>query len=82
MKMLNTARTILLVLSLTALAAPSQAAPRNSRDNGTPLELFNALQQRCHEMVGKEEREGEGRGHIGQLQVQRFSECMTGRPFM
>jgi hypothetical protein len=81
MKTLNVARTIVLVLSLTTLAAPSQAAPRtNARDNGTPVELFNSLQQRCHEMVGKEEREGEGRGHMGQLQVQRFSDCTMGRP--
>ena len=77
MKTLNIARTIVLVFSLTTLAAPSQAAPRtNTRDNGTSLE------QRCHEMVGKEGREGEGRGHMGQLQVQRFSDCMMGRPQM
>jgi hypothetical protein len=69
-----------LALCLIALAAPSQAAPPRTRDSATPLELFNSLQQRCHEIVGKEEREGEGRGRTGQLQVQRFSECMMGRP--
>ena len=39
-----------------------------------------SLEQKCHELVGKEEREGEGRGHIGHLQVQRFSDCMMGMP--
>ena len=73
----GTARAIVLALSIIALANPSHAAPRtNGRDNGSSLE------QRCHEMVGKEEREGEGRSHIGQLQVQRYSDCMMGRPFM
>lgn len=75
MKTLSTSRTIVLALSIIALATPTQAAPRtNARDNGTSLE------QRCQAMVGKEEREGEGRGHTGQFQVQRFSDCMMGRP--
>jgi|GEM_PF-1957931 hypothetical protein len=75
MNTLTTARTIVLVFSLIALAAPSQAAQRtNARDHGPSLE------QKCHELVGKEEREGEGRGHIGHLQVQRFSDCMMGMP--
>ena len=75
MKTLTTARTIVLVFSLIALAAPSQAAQNTkARDNGASLE------QKCHELVGKEEREGEGRGHIGHLQVQRFSDCMMGMP--
>jgi hypothetical protein len=29
-------------------------------------------------MVGKEAPEGEGRGHAGHFQAQRFSDCMTG----
>jgi hypothetical protein len=29
--------------------------------------------------MGKEQYEGEGRGHIGQMQAQRFSDCMMGR---
>jgi hypothetical protein len=75
MKTLTTARTIVLVFSLIALAAPSQAAQRTkARDNGTSLE------QRCYEMVGKQEYEGEGRSHVGQFQVQRFSDCMMGAP--
>jgi hypothetical protein len=76
MNTLNTVRTIVLALSLVALAAPLQAAPRTQAgDHGTSLE------QTCREKVGREEREGEGRGHMGQLQVQRFSECMMGRPY-
>ena len=68
-------RTIVLVFALVALAAPSQAAQKTkARDNGVSLE------QKCHELVGREEREGEGRGHIGQFQVQRFSDCMMGMP--
>ena len=72
MNTLSTARTIALVFSLIALAAPSHAAPRT---NGTSLE------QTCQKTVGKEEREGEGRSHIGQLKVQRFSNCMMGLPY-
>ena len=67
-------RTIVLVLSLVAAAASSQAAyAQRARDNSASQE------QRCREMVGKEATEGEGRAHIGQLQAQRFSECMMGR---
>jgi hypothetical protein len=72
----NTLKTIVLAVSLLALAVPAQAAPRTqARDHGPSLE------QTCRDKVGGEEREGEGRGHIGQLQVQRFSECMMGRPY-
>jgi hypothetical protein len=31
-------------------------------------------------MVGKETVEGEGRGHMGQMQAQRLSDCMMGMP--
>jgi hypothetical protein len=62
-------RMILLVVSLIALAAPSHAAQKTS------------LEKKCHEMVGKEVREGTGENsHVGQLQVQRFSDCMMGTP--
>ena len=75
MKTLSTVRTIVLAFSLIVLAPPSQAAQRTkARDNGTSLE------QTCQELVGREEREGEGRSHIGQFQVQRFSDCMMGAP--
>ena len=70
-------RTIVLVFSLIALAAPSHAAP------GTKSKVENAAstEKRCHEMVGKEQYDGEGRSHIGQFQVQRFSDCMMGVPY-
>jgi hypothetical protein len=58
-------RTILLVLSLIVVAAPSYAA---------------SLEQKCREMVGNEEPEAEGRSNVGRLQVQRFSDCMMGTP--
>jgi hypothetical protein len=62
-------RMILLVFSLIVLAAPSHAAQKSS------------MEKKCHEAVGNEEREGEGgRSHVGQLQVQRFSDCMMGAP--
>ena len=62
-------RMILLTISLMVVAAPSYAAQKPS------------LEKRCQDLVGKEDREGEGgRSHIGQLQVQRFSDCMMGAP--
>jgi hypothetical protein len=72
---MNTLKTIVLALSLVALATPSLAAPRSqARDHGQSLE------QTCREQVGKEQYEGEGRSHMGQFQVQRFSDCMMGTP--
>jgi len=65
-------RTIVLAFSLIALAAPSQAAPKTTAKHNDAL-----LEQRCREMVGKEQYEGEGRGG-GRLQTQRFGECMMG----
>ena len=53
----------MLGLSLVALTAPSLQA---------------ATPQECREMVGKETPEGEGRGHAGHFQAQRFSDCMMG----
>ena len=68
-----TVRMIVLLLSLAALAAPSEAAQRTkARDNGASLE------QKCREMIGKEVGEGEGRGGAGRLQAQRWSDCMMG----
>ena len=67
-------RTIVVTFSLLALVASAHAAPRsNARDRDTTLE------KRCQEQMGKEQSEGEGRSHIGQFQVQRFSDCMMGR---
>ena len=71
--MITTMRTIVLGLSLVALAAPSlQAAPRSKASDDVSQE------QRCRDMVGKETTEGEGRSHIGHFQAQRFSDCMMG----
>ena len=62
-------KTIVLVLSLIALATPSLAAQNSS------------LEKMCRELVGKEEPEAtDGKSHIGQLNVQRFSDCMMGAP--
>jgi hypothetical protein len=66
-------RTIVLAFSLIALAAPSQAAQKTAKHNDALLE------QKCREMVGKEQYEGEGRGG-GRLQAQRFGECVMGTP--
>jgi hypothetical protein len=62
-------RTIALFFALIVLAAPVHAAQRTS------------LEKKCQELIGNEEREGEGgRSHVGQMQVQRFSDCMMGVP--
>ena len=60
-------RMILLTISLIVLAGPSYAAQRQS------------LEQNCRVLVGKEEPEGtDGKSHMGQLNVQRFSDCLLG----
>ena len=68
-------RTIVLVLSLIALAAPAQAAQKTHarREN-------QSLGQKCRAMVGQETVEGEGRSHKGQMQAQRLSDCRMGLP--
>ena len=68
-------RTIILVLSLIALAAPAQAAQKTHARHEN-----QSLEQKCRAMVGKEQTEGEGRSHMGQMQAQRFSDCMIGMP--
>lgn len=67
-------RSVLIAIFVVSLASASQAAPRNDpgADNGT------VVVKHCRDMVGKETTEGEGRAHIGQLQAQRFSECVIG----
>jgi hypothetical protein len=63
-------RTIVVVLSLMALATSFSAA--QSRPS---------LEKQCRQMVGKEVPEAtDGRSHEGQLNVQRFSDCMMGVP--
>jgi hypothetical protein len=63
-------RTIVVVLSLMALAIPSFAAQSKP-----------SLEKLCRELVGREEPEAtDGKSHMGQLNVQRFSDCMMGLP--
>lgn len=33
----------------------------------------------CRDLVGREQYEGEGRSHEGQMNVHRFSDCMMGK---
>ena len=63
-------RTIVVVVSLMALLCPSFAAQSNP-----------SLEKLCRQLVGKEEPEAtDGKSHMGQLNVQRFSDCMMGVP--
>jgi hypothetical protein len=62
-------RTIVVMLSFIVLATSSYAAQRPS------------LEKMCRQLVGKEEPEAtDGKSHMGQLNVQRFSDCMMGMP--
>jgi hypothetical protein len=62
-------KTIVLTLSLIAVATTSHAAQRSS------------LEKDCRALVGKEEPEAtDGKSHMGQLNVQRFSDCLMGVP--
>jgi len=76
MKAFMTAMGVMVLeFSLIASAVPSQAAQQTkARRDGASLE------QTCRDLAGKEEREGEGRSHMGQFHVQRFSDCMMGTP--
>ena len=61
-------KTIVLMLSFVMLTTASHAAPRS-------------LEKECRALVGKEEPEGtDGKSHMGQLNVQRFSDCLMGAP--
>lgn len=68
-------RTIVLVLSLMALAAPSYAASKakGNADN-------EATMKHCREVAGKEVGEGEMRSGMNRHIVQRWSDCMMGMP--
>ena len=62
-------RKLLLALALVALATSSHAAQKSS------------LAKDCRALVGKEEPEAtDGKSHMGQLNVQRFSDCLMGGP--
>ena len=61
-------KTTVLMLSLIMLTTASHAAPRS-------------VQKDCRALVGKEEPEGtDGKSHMGQFNVQRFSDCLMGVP--
>jgi hypothetical protein len=71
-------RTTVLVLCLVALAAPSQAAQR-TKASKAPDDLATRPQM-CRAIVGREMPEAtDGRSHEGQLNVQRFSDCLMGK---
>jgi hypothetical protein len=65
---------IVLAFSLIALALPAHAAQQPKAQDASSME------NRCRGLVGREVTEGTGHdSHVGQLQVQRFSDCMMGR---
>jgi len=65
-------RIITLVFSLVAFALPCQAAQKQP--------VLTSLAKKCRQIVGPEEPEAtDGRSHVGQLNVQRFSDCLMGR---
>ena len=66
-------RTIVVALSLMALAAPSYAAPK-AKGNGDN----EVTMKHCREVAGKEVGEGEMRSGINRHVVQRWSDCMMG----
>jgi hypothetical protein len=71
-------RTTVLVLCLVALAAPSQAAQR-TKPSKAPDDMATRAQM-CRAIVGREMPEAtDGRSHEGQLNVQRFSDCLMGK---
>jgi hypothetical protein len=70
-------RKIALVLCLLAFAAPSHAAQK-TRAKAPDVA---SMEKKCRAMVGREAAEAtDGRSHEGQLNVQRFSDCMMGAP--
>jgi hypothetical protein len=70
-------RMIALVLCLLAFGAPSHAAQKT---RATAPDVAS-MEKKCRAMVGREVPEAtDGRSHEGQLNVQRFSDCMMGAP--
>ena len=66
-------RMVALAFSLVAMTCPADAAKQNGKHD-------QSLESKCRAMVGKEPAEGEGRSHMGQMNMHRFSECMMGMP--
>jgi hypothetical protein len=71
-------KKIVLVLSLIVLAGPASAAPNRHDQAGAQA---GTLEKKCHEIMANQQVEGEGRSHMAQLQMQRFSNCMMGEPY-
>src|SRR5262245_27654506 len=71
-------RQLVLVLCLVALAAPSQAAQK-TKPSKAPDDMATRAQM-CRAIAGREAPEAtDGRSHEGQLNVQRFSDCLMGK---
>ena len=69
-------RIITLVFCLTAFALPCHAAQKQPQKQPD----LTSLAKKCRQIVGPEEPEAtDGRSHVGQLNVQRFSDCLMGR---
>jgi len=68
-------RMIALVLCVVAFAAPSHAAQKSR----ATVQDVASMEKKCRAIVGREVPEAtDGRSHEGQLNVQRFSDCMMG----
>jgi hypothetical protein len=69
-------KMLVVLASLMALADPSHAAQKTKATQDTALTA-----KKCRQIVGREEPEAtDGKSHMGQLNVQRFSDCMMGTP--
>jgi hypothetical protein len=69
-------RTIVLVLSLIALAAPSHAAQKTKAKTQDAA----SMAKKCRQMVGKEEPEAtDGRSHVGPAQCATLQRLHDGR---
>ena len=69
-------RIITLVFLIIAFALPCYAAQKQPQKQPD----LTSLAQKCRQLVGREVPEAtDGRSHEGQLNVQRFSDCLMGR---
>ena len=69
-------RIITLVFLIIAFALPCHAAQKQPQKQPD----LTSLAKKCRQLVGGEVPEAtDGRSHEGQLNVQRFSDCLMGR---
>lgn len=68
--MLTKALTVLACIGLLAIPA-ANAAPPKAPDAAS-------VERSCRILAGRESVEGEGRSHEGQLNVERYSNCLLG----